>query len=125
MIVAVGIDHVAVPRFARLLEHASERTLRRLALPRELDYCLAHARPAEALAARWAAKEAVAKCLGSGFADGVTPTCIEIERSASGALDVRLHGAAQSLAARRGIRRIHLSTSHDEALAFAFAVAEA
>lgn len=124
MIVGVGVDHVAVARFARLLAHANSRTLQRLALPRELDYCMSHARPAEALAARWAAKEAVAKCLGSGFAAGVTPTCIEIERTPTGAIDVRLHGAAQEIATSRGIRRIHLSTSHDEAIAFAFAVAE-
>lgn len=124
MILGIGVDHVAVARFHRLLAHANERTLHRLALPRELAHCLAHARPAEAFAARWAAKEAVAKCLGSGFADGITPRSIEIERSPSGAPEVRLHDAALALAARRGIRRIHLTTSHDEATAIAFAVAE-
>jgi holo-[acyl-carrier protein] synthase len=125
MIVAVGVDTVEIARIERLWHNAGERLLQRLCTAGERDYCLARARPAAALAARFCAKEAVAKCLLSGFASGVTLRSIEVTRAPDGAVGVVLHGAAAELAANRGIRRVLLSLSHNDHSAVAFAVAEA
>lgn len=124
MIVAVGVDETEVERFARMLRENGTSAYARICTDAEQAWCQSQARPHEALAARWAAKEAVAKCLGTGFADGVTPRSIEVVREPGGNVRVSLHGAAADRAAASGIVRIHLSMSHSEQRAIAFAVAE-
>ena len=90
----------------------------------EASYCTGQASPAASLAARFAAKEAVMKCLGTGWADGVGFQQIEVVRAASGAVSVRLSGRAAEVAAARGIDTVHLSLSHSDHHAVAMAVAE-
>lgn len=124
MIVAIGVDEALVERFARMLREDSRSAYARICTEAEQAWCSGQARPHEALAARWAAKEAVAKCLGTGFADGVTPRSIEVVREPAGNVRVALHGAAADVAAASGIVRVHLSMSHSEQRAIAFAVAE-
>lgn len=124
MIVAIGVDMAPVARFADLLARAAERTYARLCTPHEAAYCRSRAHPAQALAARFAAKEAVMKCLGTGWASGLGFAQIEVVRAASGAVALQLHGAAAERAAALGIDRWHLSLTHTEALATAFVVAE-
>ena len=124
MIVAVGVDEAAVDRFARMLREDGGSAYTHICTDAERAWCEVQARPHEALAARWAAKEAVAKCLGTGFARGVTPRSIEVLREPAGNIRVALHGAAAEAAASAGIVRIHLSMSHSEQRAIAFAVAE-
>ena len=124
MIVAVGTDHATIARFAGLWQRSQGRILARVCTDREGAYCEQQARPFAALAARWCAKEAVAKCLGTGFSLGITPLSIEVVREASGALRVVLHGAARARAKALGITRVHLSISHKEDTAFAVAIAE-
>jgi holo-[acyl-carrier protein] synthase len=76
------------------------------------------------LAARFAAKEAVAKTLGTGiWRDGVAWTDIEVLREASGAPRLILHGAAATIAANLGLHTWSISLSHDRAQAIAFVVA--
>jgi len=123
-IAATGVDLVEVARIEALWQRGGERFLQRLFTPAERAYCLLRHRPAESLAARFCAKEAVMKCLGTGWTGGVTFRSIEVVRAPSGAVAVALHGTAQELARRRGIARIHLSLSHGESTAIAFAVAE-
>lgn len=124
MIVAIGVDLAPVARFVGLLARASERTYARLCTPHEADYCRSRARPAEALAARFAAKEAALKCLGTGWATGLGFAQIEVVRATSGAVSLQLRGAAAERALALGIDRWHLSLSHTEELAAAFVVAE-
>ena len=124
MIVAIGVDVAPVARFVRLLARAPDRTYARLCTRPEADHCRSRAHPAESLAARFAAKEAVLKCLGTGWADGVGFAQIEVVRAASGAVSLQLRGVAAELARQRGIDRWHLSLSHTEELATAFVVAE-
>jgi holo-[acyl-carrier protein] synthase len=124
MIVAIGIDTVDIARIAALRQAHGERFLHRIWTAEELAYCLALAQPAPSLAARFAAKEAVMKCLGTGWAHGVGFQQIAVERAASGEVGVRLAGAAAAAAVQRGIRRVHLSLTHTATAASAFAVAE-
>lgn len=124
MILAVGVDETETERFARLLHNGSLRVYARVCTDAEREDCQRQERPHAALAARWCAKEAVAKCLGTGFGSGVTPRSIEVVREPSGALRILLHGAAMDVATARGIDRVHISISHSGTRAIAFAVAE-
>ena len=120
--VSVGVDLVDVPRVARLLQNAG--AARRLLTASELAYCTARPRgAAEHAAARFAAKEAVLKALGTGLRDGLRWVDVEVVNDAGGRPWVRLHGAARALAARRGLRAIEISLSHTADLAVAHAVA--
>jgi holo-[acyl-carrier protein] synthase len=125
MIFAVGVDTVEVARIQSLWQRSGERFLARVFTAAERDYCLAAARPAESLAARFAAKEATLKCLRTGWSERLGFRQVEVVREASGAVAIRLHGAAAETAARHGIQRLHLSLSHDGGAAVAFVLAEA
>lgn len=124
MIVAVGVDTVAVERIGGLWQRAGDRFLARVFTAGEREHCLQASRPAESLAARFAAKEAVLKCLGTGWAAGIGFTHVEVVRRPGGAVNVRLHGPAAVRARDLGIRAVHLSLTHAAGLATAFAVAE-
>ncbi len=120
-----GIDVVAVERIGRAVERWGDRFIRRIFSPAEAALC--HGR-AESLAARWAAKEAIAKLLGVGLrgiggAGGVAFHDIEILADALGRPTVILHGAAQARADELHIGSLSLSLSHDHGLAIAVVVA--
>ena len=118
--VGVGIDIVDVARFTLAIERHPRLVTRLFTDTEQSD---AHDRP-ERLAARFAAKEAVLKTLGSGV--GAAPwRSIEIHRGAGGAPSVELHGAALALANERGIDRWHLSMTHTSTTAAAFVVGDA
>lgn len=115
--VGVGVDVVDVARFTRVLQRRP-RLIARLFTQRERDD--AAERP-ERLAARFAAKEAVLKALGSGLGDA-SFLSIEVRRQASGAPEVVLHDRAITLARARGITELHLSLSHTATTATAFVI---
>jgi holo-[acyl-carrier protein] synthase len=119
--VSVGADLVEVRRLARLA--AQPQGLVGVLTDRELDYCRGQRRPAEHMAARFAAKEAVLKALGTGLADGIRWIDVEILKGHGGRPMVALHESAAALAARRRLRRIDVSLSHTADLAVAHAVA--
>jgi holo-[acyl-carrier protein] synthase len=125
MIVAIGVDAVAIARIAALWQRGGTRFASRILTPRELDYCAGRAHPAESIAARFCTKEAVMKCLGTGWAEGVGFLQIEVQRDDAGAITIALAGAAAARAAQRGICRWHASLTHTAELATAFVVAEA
>jgi len=125
VIVAVGVDSIAIRRIDDLWQRSGERFLARVFTAAERAYCLSRHRPAESLAARFCAKEAVMKCLGSGWATGLGFLQIEVQRDAAGAVRVALSGEAAARAAARSIRIVHLSLTHTGEVATAFAVAEA
>jgi len=124
VIVAVGVDSVAIARIDGLWQRGGLRFANRILTPRELAYCAGRAHPAESIAARFCTKEAVMKCLGTGWADGVGFLQIEVRRDDAGAVEVVLDGAAAARATRRGIRRWHASLTHTADVATAFVVAE-
>lgn len=122
-IVAVGVDLIDLDRIERLLDAEGDRFLGRVFTPAERSYCLGKAKPVPSLAARFAAKEAVMKCLGTGWTDGVGFTQIEVTRDVRGAPGIELSGRAAAVAKERGIGGFRLSLSHGEHAAVAFAVA--
>ncbi len=112
-IVGHGIDIVEVERFRGLIERHGERFLGRCFTPEEVAY--AGRRPqrfAEHLAARFAAKEAVLKVLGTGMRHGIGWCDIEVVRLPTGQPTLRLAGEAARIAGERGIVSWHLSLSH-------------
>jgi holo-[acyl-carrier protein] synthase len=119
--VSVGVDLVEVHRLARLA--AQPAGLAGVLTERELAYCRSQRRPAEHIAARFAAKEAVLKAFGTGLADGIRWTDVEILKERGGRPRVVLHGAAEALAVERDLRRVDVSLSHTDQLAIAHAAA--
>lgn len=117
-IVGVGLDVVSVPKMSRLLAAGGSAFLERGWTQRERSD--ANDDP-ERLAARWAVKEAVMKCLGLGISD-LDPRDIEVDSSESGVPSARLRGAAAEWSRRLGISKIHVSASHEGGWAAAIAV---
>ena len=123
-ILGIGIDLVEVGRIENLLERHGQRFQDRTFTAGEQAYCNPMSRPAVHFAARFAAKEAVAKALGTGFAEGVSWADVEVERDAAGKPSVRLHGGAARRAEALGITRWHLSLTHTQEQAMAQVIAE-
>ena len=124
MIVGIGVDIMEPERIAGMIERHGERFLDRTFTPDEIAYCKDRKRAVEHVAARWAAKEAVAKALGTGFDRSVQWKDVEVVKEVAGAVAVRLHGKAETIADRLNVTRIHLSLTHTEALAVAMVVVE-
>lgn len=124
-IIGHGVDVVSESRIAKLLE-SHERWADGLFSADERAIAAEAGRLARFYAGRYAAKEAVAKAMGTGFADGVTVHGIEVLRLRSDAPEIRLSGAAKEMADRLGITRCLISISHcgDMAMASAIAVGE-
>lgn len=122
-VVGLGLDLVEVQRIRALLEKSGDRFKDRVFTEEEVSYCDSCADGAMHYAARFAAKEAVAKALGTGFSAGVSWRDIEVTRSGQGAPSVRLHGGAAQIAETLGIRRWLLSLTHTQGAASAAAVA--
>lgn len=116
----VGVDIIETKRIARAVARFGDRFLTRVYTPAELDYCKGRI---PSLAARWAAKEAVAKALGTGIGF-VTWLEIEIVNDAGQCPSVILHGTATRLAARCGVTGFEISLSHTKDYAVAFAVGQ-
>lgn len=124
MIVGLGTDVIGVARIRSLLERHPRRFLERWFDPREAAYIAAIADGAERAAVRWAAKEAAAKALGSGFAGGVVPSQIAVLPGPGGAPALHLSGAAAERARALGASRLHVSLSHADGTAVAVVILE-
>lgn len=122
MTVRPGIDLVECARIERAIAQQGEAFLARVFTAAERDYCERHARSAPPFAARWAAKEAVAKALGCGIGAEASLVEIEVTRDAAGQPGILLHGTAAATAAEQGVREIRLSLTHTEHYAAAVAV---
>ncbi len=125
MIVAIGIDSIAITRIENLWQRCGDRFLHRVFTAREIAYCRSRHRPAESFAARFCAKEATMKCLTTGWAAGLGFQQIEVTRNVAGAVHLAITGRAAARGAELGIRRFQVSLTHTETVATAFVVAEA
>ena len=125
MIAGVGVDRIAIARIEQALERFGERFIRRVYTAAEIGQAHAKGNPARRFAMLFAAKEAVAKALGTGFRHGVALQHIETVHQPSGRPEVTLYDRAGEVAERLGISSVHLSLSDDDGVAMAFAVAEA
>ncbi|MDX8402170.1 MAG: holo-ACP synthase [Mariprofundaceae bacterium] len=123
-IVGIGVDRILIGRVERALARFGVRFEQRLFTEREAAQARMRGHPARRFAMLFAAKEAVAKALGTGFRQGVAPCHIETIHLLSGKPEVRLHGGAAAAAARLGVACVHVSLSDDDGVAMAFAVAE-
>jgi holo-[acyl-carrier protein] synthase len=124
MIVGSGIDMVEIPRIQQSVDRYGQRFLDRIYTATEQAYCLRKRKAAESLAARFAAKEAGAKALGTGISYGVNWLEIEVVREPSGRPTVQFHGRAAQIASRLGVIRAALSITHTDHLALASVVLE-
>jgi holo-[acyl-carrier protein] synthase len=120
-LIGTGIDIVEVKRIEQILARRKEKFLDRVFTRDEIDYCMNKARPAMHLAARFAAKEAVAKALGTGFSKGIRMRDIEVVAAQKGSPSVKLHRAAARRCEALGATGILLSLSHTGDLALAHA----
>jgi holo-[acyl-carrier protein] synthase len=124
MILGIGIDVVDIRRLRRALERHGDRFTQRLFTAAEQEYCRAHRDPSPYYAARFAAKEALFKALGTGWAQGVTWLDAEVRRDESGAPGLALLGRADEISKALGAHRIHISLSHSEESAAAVVILE-
>lgn len=122
MILGVGTDIVEIVRIGRLIERHGDHFLQRVFTDEEIRYCQRRREYLQHFAGRWAAKEAVSKVLGTGFARGVRWQDIEVVTETTGQPQIELHGGVKELAERRGLVRLWISISHCRAYATAMAV---
>lgn len=125
MILGVGVDLVDVGRMEWTLKQRWAKTfVARVFSKEEIAVCRGMARPAQCLAARFAAKEALAKALGTGFSRGMTPGKIRVNGSERTQPSIELVGAAREMAQSLDAGTIHVSLSHTDQTACAFVVVE-
>jgi holo-[acyl-carrier protein] synthase len=125
MVLGLGCDLIEISRIEDSLQRYGERFLQRVYTPGEISYCqrkMKHA--AESFAARFAAKEATAKALGTGISRGISWREIEVRREPGERPTIVLSGRAAERAAFIGIRSIQLTLSHSREIAMAVVVVE-
>ena len=123
MIVGLGSDLLDVARIEQKLREDSGLAAS-LFTPLEIHYCEGKHRPAQHYAARFAAKEALLKALGTGWRDGLSWREIEIRRDELGRPVMVLSGCVEQLARERGVTRVHVSLTHTAAYAAATVILE-
>ena len=124
MVIGTGLDLVSVPRFDRFRRRHELRGLRRIFTQHELDYCLGLVKSTPSLAARFAAKEAFFKAVGTGLGRAGGWHDVEVLRLESGRPLLCLHARAAAFVQNLQVRRIHLSLSHTDELAGASVILE-
>jgi holo-[acyl-carrier protein] synthase len=123
-IVGIGVDVVQVRRITESLERFGERMERRLFTEAELAYCRSFQDPLPHLAARFAAKEAVSKALGTGMSQGVGWKDFEVIQPGGRQPRLEFHGRGREVFDSLGCTAAHLSLTHDGGLAVATVVLE-
>jgi holo-[acyl-carrier protein] synthase len=121
-LIAVGTDILRVERIEEVVGRLGDRFVRRILTPHEQAEYRASKQPVRFLAKRFAAKEAIAKSLGTGIGRGVSWQDIQIEHDSNGAPLVRLGGGAERVARERGGERVALSLADELDYVVAFAV---
>ena len=124
MILGSGIDLVEIDRIQNSLDKFGERFLDRVYTKAEQAYCLRKHNAAENLAARFAAKEAAAKALGTGINHGIAWREIEVQSAPGGRPSLQFHGRAAEFAKRMGVENTALSLTHSRSTAMASVVLE-
>lgn len=119
----IGIDVVEVARIGQAIQRRGEPFLAKVFTPGERKYCESGKVPALHYAARFAAKEAVSKALGTGIGGRAGLLELEVVHDSSGAPRIALHGAAGDFAKQNGISDIQISLSHARDYAVANAIA--
>lgn len=121
MIFGIGTDIISVSRIQRAIEN-NERFTDKLFTPGEIAYCESRASKYQSYAARFAAKEAVMKAIGTGWDGVINWLDIEVVADALGKPGIKCHNASQAFMEQQGIESIQLSLSHEKDYAVAFVV---
>lgn len=124
MILGTGVDLAEVPRIRAAIERHGGRFIERIYTPSEIAYVERKANRFERYAARFAAKEAGMKAIGTGWKRGVTWRDFEVVNLPSGRPTLRLHGVASEIAQQLGVRQIWLSLTHTAELGMAHVILE-
>ena len=124
MVLGIGTDLAEVKRIRRSIEQYGNRFLQRIFTDAEQSYASKKANSAERFAARFAAKEAGMKAIGTGWRRGVTWKDFEVVNELSGRPTLRLSGVALQIAEKLGTKRISISLTHTAEMAFAVVVLE-
>lgn len=124
MIVGTGIDIAEVPRIRKAIERFGDRFLQRVFTSAEILYCDSKANRIERYSARFAAKEAAMKAIGTGWNHGVRWRDCEVTRMPGGRPTLTFHGKAAEFAARLGVKHAALSLSHTAEQAIAQVILE-
>jgi holo-[acyl-carrier protein] synthase len=122
-IIGIGTDIVEVLRIAQMIERHGELFLTRVFTPHEVEYCTARKAATQHYAGRWAAKEAVLKALGTGWARGISWQDIEVYNEPGGKPLIRIGGVAREHCERLRIANMLISISHCRSHAVAYAMA--
>ena len=124
MIVGTGVDLAEVSRIKASIERYGEKFIRRIYTPAEIAYVERKANKFQRYAARFAAKEAGMKAIGTGWRRGVTWQDFEVANLPSGKPTLRLHGVAAKFAEKLGVKNISLSITHTAELGMAHLILE-
>lgn len=124
MIVGTGVDLAEVSRIRASIERFGPKFIQRIYTPAEIAYVERKANRFERYAARFAAKEAGMKAIGTGWRHGVTWQDFEVANLPSGKPTLRFHGVAADFAARLNVRNISLSITHTAELGMAHIILE-
>jgi len=124
VIVGTGVDLAEVPRIQASIERFGEKFIHRIYTPREIAYVERKANKFERYAARFAAKEAGMKAIGTGWRRGVTWQDFEVANLPSGKPTLLLHGVAAKFAEKLGVKNVSLSLTHTRELEMAHVILE-
>lgn len=124
MILGLGTDLVEVARIAKSISVYGERFIERVFTEGERAYATSKANSMERFAARFAAKEAALKAMGTGLRHGIHWTQIEVSNDGAGKPGLKLHGVAEAVAAKMGVERVWLSLTHTRENACAVVIFE-
>ena len=124
MIVGTGVDLAEVPRIRASIERFGQKFIGRIYTPAEIAYVERKANRFERYAARFAAKEAGMKAIGTGWRRGVRWQDFEVVNLPSGKPTLRFHGVAEAFARKLGVRNVSLSLTHTAAMGMAHVILE-
>ena len=124
MILGIGTDIVEIVRMSQALDNIGARFARRILTDNEMLEFDRHRSPAAFLAKRFAVKEAAAKALGTGFAQGVSWQHIEVTHDELGAPGLKFNGRALELQRQKAISRLHVSLADERAYVVAYVILE-
>ena len=124
MIVGTGVDIAETSRIEQVIQSHGERFIRRIFTPAEIEYCERFKNKAERYAARFAAKEAAFKALGTGWREGIRWLDVEVTHLPSGKPELVLTGRALEIARQLSMTRASVSISHSDRYVVAQVVME-
>ncbi len=124
MVVGLGVDIIQNNRIQSIVEKWGDKFLKKIFTEYELDFINKHSQKTQRYASNYAAKEAVAKALGTGFRNGIRFRNIELKRDNMGKPFIELAGTTKSFADDLGINKIHTTISHEKEYSVAVVIFE-